>query len=57
MAARRRAFIIRRKCPLNVNAITADYVLTFFDVYLKNAPADSLTSLPAKYPEIHIELR
>jgi dienelactone hydrolase len=33
-------------------AITADYVHTFFDVYLKGAPAALLKNLSGKYPEI-----
>jgi predicted dienelactone hydrolase len=38
-------------------AISADYVHTFFDVYLNGAPAAALTSLSGKYPEVHIEGR
>ncbi len=38
-------------------AISADYVHTFFDVYLNGAPAAALTSLAAKYQEVHIEGR
>ena len=38
-------------------AISADYVHTFFDVYLKGAPAASLTSLPGKYPEVQVDGR
>ncbi|MHB8502547.1 MAG: alpha/beta hydrolase family protein [Candidatus Acidiferrales bacterium] len=33
-------------------AITADYVHTFFDVYLKGAPADLLNKLPQTYTEV-----
>jgi predicted dienelactone hydrolase len=36
-------------------AISADYIHTFFDVYLKGAPVASLTSLVRKYPEVRIE--
>jgi predicted dienelactone hydrolase len=36
-------------------AISADYVHSFFDVYLNGAPAASLTSLAGKYPEVRIE--
>jgi hypothetical protein len=35
-------------------AISADYVHTFFDVYLNGAPAAALTGLSGKYPEILI---
>jgi predicted dienelactone hydrolase len=35
-------------------AITADYVHTFFDVYLKNAPVDSLNKTAQRYTEIQI---
>ncbi len=35
-------------------AITADYVHTFFDVYLKDAPADSLNQLAQRYPEVQV---
>jgi pimeloyl-ACP methyl ester carboxylesterase len=38
-------------------AISADYVHTFFDVYLNGAPAASLTSLNGKYPEVRVEGR
>jgi pimeloyl-ACP methyl ester carboxylesterase len=38
-------------------AISADYVHTFFDVYLKGTPAASLTSLSEKYQEVQIEGR
>jgi hypothetical protein len=38
-------------------AISADYVHTFFDVYLNGAPEAELTSLSGKYPEIQIEGR
>jgi dienelactone hydrolase len=37
-------------------AITTDYVHTFFDVYLKDAPAASLDRLSQPYPEIQIGL-
>jgi hypothetical protein len=33
-------------------AITGACVHTFFDVYLKGAPADEMSSLPALYPEL-----
>jgi pimeloyl-ACP methyl ester carboxylesterase len=36
-------------------AISADYVHTFFDVYLNHAPAASLAGLSGKYPEVEIE--
>jgi predicted dienelactone hydrolase len=35
-------------------AITADYVHTFFDVYLKDAPADSLNKPAQLYPEVQV---
>lgn len=35
-------------------AISADYVHTFFDVYLNGTPAAALTGLSGKYPEILI---
>jgi dienelactone hydrolase len=35
-------------------AITADYVHTFFDVYLKDAPADLLHETSQRYPEVQI---
>jgi predicted dienelactone hydrolase len=35
-------------------AISADYVHTFFDVYLNSAPAASLTSLVTKYQEVQV---
>jgi hypothetical protein len=38
-------------------AISADYVHTFFDVYLNGAPAAALTSLTEKYQEVNIEGR
>jgi dienelactone hydrolase len=38
-------------------AISAEYVHTFFDVYLNGAPAESLTSLSERYPEIQIAAR
>jgi hypothetical protein len=38
-------------------AISADYVHTFFDVYLKGTPAASLTSLPGNYPEVQADGR
>jgi dienelactone hydrolase len=37
-------------------AITADYVHTFFDVYLKGAPVDQLTNISKQYPEVEPEL-
>jgi hypothetical protein len=33
-------------------AITSVCVHTFFDVYLKGAPADEMNNLPARYPEL-----
>ena len=33
-------------------AITSACVHTFFDVYLKGAPADEMNSLPTLYPEL-----
>ena len=33
-------------------AISAEYVHTFFDVYLKGAPASLLESLTEQYPEV-----
>jgi predicted dienelactone hydrolase len=38
-------------------AITAEYVHTFFDVYLKGAPSTLLTSISTRYPEVQIEQR
>ena len=38
-------------------AIAADYVHTFFDVYLKGAPTASLASLSGKYEEVRTEGR
>jgi predicted dienelactone hydrolase len=38
-------------------AITASYVHTFFDVYLKGAPATLLTSVSTRYPEVQYERR
>jgi predicted dienelactone hydrolase len=35
-------------------AITADYVHSFFDVYLKDVPADSLNQLAQRYPEVQV---
>jgi dienelactone hydrolase len=35
-------------------AITTDYVHTFFDVYLKDAPADSLNKPAQRYPEVQV---
>jgi dienelactone hydrolase len=35
--------------------ITTTYVHTFFDVYLKSAPASQLTALPTQFPESHPE--
>jgi predicted dienelactone hydrolase len=37
--------------------ITATYAHTFFDVYLKGAPATLLTSISAQYPEVQYEPR
>jgi hypothetical protein len=37
-------------------AITTDYVHTFFDVYLKDAPAASLDKLSQPYPEVQLGL-
>jgi dienelactone hydrolase len=38
-------------------AITAEYVHTFFDVYLKGAPSTLLTSISTQYPEVQVEPR
>jgi dienelactone hydrolase len=38
-------------------AITNEYVHTFFDVYLKDAPPTLLTSISKEYPEVHVEPR
>lgn len=38
-------------------AITATYLHTFFDVYLKGAPSTLLTSVSSQYPEVQIEAR
>jgi dienelactone hydrolase len=38
-------------------AITATYTHTFFDVYLKGAPASLLSGLSAQYPEVKVEPR
>ena len=35
-------------------ALTAHYINSFFDVYLKGAPAEELDSLPGLYPELKI---
>jgi hypothetical protein len=35
--------------------ISSDYVHTFFDVYLKGAPAASLAALSKKYEEVRVE--
>jgi len=35
-------------------AITTDYVHSFFDVYLKDAPADSLNKPAQRYPEVQV---
>jgi predicted dienelactone hydrolase len=35
-------------------AITAAYVHTFFDVYLKGAPSTQLTGLSTQYPEVQV---
>jgi hypothetical protein len=35
-------------------AITAEYVHTFFDVYLKGAPADLLHKPSQRYPEVQV---
>ena len=37
-------------------AITAEYVHTFFDVHLKDAPPEQLTGISRKYPEVVTEL-
>jgi predicted dienelactone hydrolase len=37
--------------------ISADYVHTFFDVYLNGAPVASLLNLAGKYPEVRVEGR
>ena len=36
-------------------AITGDCVHSFFDVYLKGAPATQLKDLSSRYPEVQIE--
>jgi dienelactone hydrolase len=36
-------------------AITSGYVHTFFDVYLKGAPATVLTNVSTQYPEVQVE--
>jgi predicted dienelactone hydrolase len=44
--------------PLNGRrglAITADYLCTFFDVYLKGSPRAALDSLQMKYPEVIVK--
>jgi dienelactone hydrolase len=38
-------------------AITATYVHTFFDVYLKSAPSNLLTRVSTQYPEVQFEER
>jgi predicted dienelactone hydrolase len=38
-------------------AITAEYVHTFFDVYLKGAPPSLLTNISRQYPEVEFEQR
>jgi len=38
-------------------AVTATYVHTFFDVYLKGAPSTLLTSVSSQYPEVVVEER
>jgi len=38
-------------------AISADYVHTFFDVYLNGAPVAAMTNLAGKYEEAHVEGR
>ena len=38
-------------------AISADYVHTFFDVYLNGAPLERMTNLAGKYEEVQIEGR
>jgi pimeloyl-ACP methyl ester carboxylesterase len=38
-------------------AITTEYVHTFFDVYLKNAPATLLTKISKEYREVQVEPR
>jgi predicted dienelactone hydrolase len=35
--------------------IAESCVRTFFDVYLKGAPADQLRALPSQYPEVHAD--
>ena len=37
--------------------ITAEYVHTFFDIYLKGAPAALLPSISKQYPEVQVEPR
>jgi hypothetical protein len=36
-------------------AITAEYVHTFFDVYLKDAPPASLQNVNGLYPEVQVD--
>jgi len=38
-------------------AITAEYVHTFFDVYLKGKPRNAITELSTRYPEVSVEQR
>jgi predicted dienelactone hydrolase len=38
-------------------SITTTYVHTFFDVYLKGAPASELTNVSPQYPEVQIDTR
>lgn len=38
-------------------AITTEYVHTFFDVYLKNAPAALLSEPSQRYPEVQVSLQ
>ena len=49
-----RAFLLLTHGPsaLRGLAITRTYVHTFFDVYLKGAPADELTKLRSSFPEV-----
>jgi hypothetical protein len=37
--------------------ITAEYVHTFFDVHLKDAPSTLLTSISKQYPEVQVQPR
>jgi hypothetical protein len=49
-----RAFLLVKRGPsaLRGLAITRAYVHTFFDVYLKGAPADELAKIRYSFPEV-----